>query len=392
MLRGALARGRADLSSYDVELIGASELHRVRDAWADLFDRSAECNVFYGPDLLAPLANSPLCDSSFRALIVWRLSPGSRTLAGFMPLRMTVSPLSAVRGFKHHYIVGCAPLIDEANPVNVAIAMMDGLAALRPGALLIMDDLRLDWAAWRAFKQAANATGRVFEEQDIFHRAGVTPHGDVSHLKGKIAQNLRRCGAKLTAQGQWTVFTDEDADAARGGLEALLAVEASGWKGAGGTALASKPETLAFARAAFDPANVRPTPRFTVLALDGRPIAVSMNLIGRDHAANLKCAYDEAYHAASPGVLLDAAMAERLRETSFTPMIDSVATPGHPVERLWPERLRCGWVAIACDPAMGLGEFHMRLSIEQLQRQMRSLARNAYHSAMPALKKVISRD
>ncbi len=131
MLRGALARGRADLSSYDVELIGASELHRVRDAWADLFDRSAECNVFYGPDLLAPLANSPLCDSSFRALIVWRLSTGSRTLAGFMPLRMPVSPLSAVRGFKHHYIVGCAPLIDEANPVNIAIAMMDGLAALR---------------------------------------------------------------------------------------------------------------------------------------------------------------------------------------------------------------------------------------------------------------------
>ena len=389
MLKYASARGRSERSAYHAEIIGASDLHRVRDEWADLFDSCVECNVFLGPDLLAPLVDGPLGDSSFRALLVWREAPGGRTLVGFMPLRMPVSPLAAVRGFKHHYVVGSTPLISEFNPVEVATAMMDGLADVRPGALLILDDVRLDWPGWRAIVQAAQSTGRIFEEQDVIYRAGVSPESGVTHLKGKVAQNLRRCGAKLSAMGAWTISTAEDADGARAGLEALLAIEASGWKGAAGTALASKPETLAFARLAFDPANLRPTPRFTVLSLDGRPIAVSMNLIGPDHAANLKCAYDESFSAASPGVLLDAAMADCVRQSAFTPMVDSVAAPGHPVERLWPERLRCGWVAIACDPAMGLAEFHMRLSMERLQRNMRSLARNAYHTALPALKKVI---
>ncbi len=112
MLTSLDARPRAASSSYSVELIGAADLARVRDDWADLFDRSLECNVFFGPDLLEPLATGPLCDRSFRVLLAWRQGAGARTLAGFMPLRLAASPLAPMRGFKHHYVVGSAPLID----------------------------------------------------------------------------------------------------------------------------------------------------------------------------------------------------------------------------------------------------------------------------------------
>ena len=377
------------ISSFRVELIGAPEISSVRDAWADLFDRSVECNVFYGPDLLEPLANGPMSDASFHVLLVWRQTMDGERLAGFMPVRCPVTPFAPVRGFKHHYVVGSTPLLDKRDAADVAAALMDGLAERRPGALLILDDVRLDWPAWRAFVQAAERTGRICAEQDVVERAAVSPSSGAGHLKGKIAQNLRRCGARLSKLGAWSVSMSDDPQAAREALDALLALEASGWKGDAGTALASKPETLAFAQAAFDPANQRPKPRFSVLSLDGKPIAVSMHLIGPGNAANLKCAYDEAYADCSPGVLLDAAVASDLKRDVFTPMLDSVALPGHPVERVWPERLRCGWVAIAADPSMGYAEFHARLSIEQLQRSMRRIAANAYKSTLPALRKIV---
>lgn len=392
MLSCVAAERRSAPASFAVELIGAGDLARVRDAWADLFDRSVECNVFYGPDLLEPLATGALADASFRALLAWREQAGGRTLAGFMPLSMPAMPFAPVRGFKHHYVIGSTPLIDAAQPADVANALMDGLAGLRPGALLILDDVRLDWPAWRAFLDAAKASRRLVEELDVAFRAGVAPDSGVAHLKGKVAQNVRRCGAKLSKLGSWSVSMTDDPVAARADLDALLAVEASGWKGGAGTALASQPATLAFARTAFDPANQRPRPRFSVLSLDGRPIAVSMHLIGTDGAANLKCAYDETFAACSPGVLLDVAVAEDLKRDGFTPMIDSVASPGHPVERVWSERLRFGWVGVACDPAMGQAEFQARLSVERLQRHMRRLAVRAYRSTIPGLRKAVGFD
>lgn len=392
MLRSFAARRRAASSSYCVELIGARDLARVRGAWADLFDRSLECNVFYGPDHLEPLATGPLCDSSFRVLLAWRQGPGGRTLAGFMPLHLSASPLAPVRGFKHHYVVGSTPLLDSFQPLDAANALLHGLTEIRPGALLILDDVRLDWPAWQALVRASQASRCLFEEQDVIARAGVSPVSASTHLKGKISQNLRRCSAKLSTLGAWSVNTPMDVEEGREGLEALLSIEASGWKGEAGTALASNADTLAFARKAFDPGNLRPTPLFSVLRLENKPIAVSMNLIGHDNAANLKCAYDESYAACSPGVLLDVALADELRRTSFTPMIDSVALPGHPVERVWPERMRCGWVAVACDPATGPAEFHARVGMEQLRRTMRRMAVGAYNSTVPALRKAIGRN
>jgi CelD/BcsL family acetyltransferase involved in cellulose biosynthesis len=392
MLRGLAARRRAASSSYSVELIGAGDLARVRGEWADLFDRSLECNVFFGPDLLEPLATGPLGDSSFRVLLAWRQGPGGRSLAGFMPLHLSTSPLAPVRGFKHHYVVGSTPLIDSFQPLEAANALLHGLTEIRPGALLILDDVRLDWPTWQTFVKAAQGARCVFEEQDVTLRAGVSPASGTEHLKGKISQNVRRCSAKLSALGAWSVSTPMDVDAAREGFEALLSIEASGWKGEAGTALASNPDTLAFARKAFDPANLRPTPLFSILRLEQRAVAVSMNLIGHDNAANLKCAYDETYAACSPGVLLDVALADELRRTSFTPMIDSVALPGHPVERVWPERMRCGWVAMACDPATALPEFHARLGMEQMRRSMRRMAVAAYNSTVPILRKAVGRN
>ena len=387
------AHERSMQSECETQLLGADDLAQAREDWRDLFDRSVEANPFFGPDYLEPLVTGALRESSFRALLAWRRDgDGARRLIGFMPLRIAKNPLSPMRGFAHDYIVGTAPLLDRDDAERAALALMEGLCAIQSRAVLFLDDVRLDWPAWGAFVAACRATGRLFEECDVFERAGVAPSSGTSHLKGKIAQNLRRCSAKLTQIGPWTVSTPRTREDAFAALDNLLAIEASGWKGAEGTALAKAPGTLAFARAAFSPDNARPAMRFSVLSLQDRPIAVSAHFVAQGVAANLKCAYDESFAACSPGVLLDAAIAEELRREGWTDFLDSVALAGHPVERVWPERLRCGWVAIACDPTIGATEMHMRVSMKRMRKAMRAAAKSAYASTVRALGKVSGKD
>lgn len=362
----------------ETELIRAADLSSVREDWRALFDSSIECNPFYGPDLLEPLASGDLADPSFRVLVAWRRNPqGRRHMTGFMPLRVSSARFMPARGFVHHYVVGAGPLLHKDDPEAAALALMDGLRAQTKRSLLILDDLRLDWPAWRAFAAAAKSSGRLVEECDVFERAGVSPESGTAHVKGKVAQNLRRCRTKLSQLGSWSVTTPRTVEEAHAAQEALLQIEASGWKGEAATALASRPETLAFARTAFDPANTRPEVRYFVLSLDGAPIAVSMVFVAPGLAANLKCAYDENFAACSPGVLLDAATADEVRSERFTPFLDSVALAGHPVERLWPERLRCGWVAVGCDPSLSEAEFRIHLSIERLRRYLREAVKDS---------------
>jgi hypothetical protein len=53
-----------------------------------------------------------------------------------------------------------------------------------------------------------------------------------------------------------------------------------------------------------------------------------------------KIAYDEAFAAFSPGVLLTRALSNRLRQQSEVGLIDSCAAPDHPmIDRVWPGRL-----------------------------------------------------
>ena len=161
-------------------------------------------------------------------------------------------------------------------------------------------------------------------------------------------------------------------------LRDLLAIEASGWKGAGATALASRPETLVFAQAAFHPDNQRPRCDYRVLEVDGKTIAAGVNLLGHDHGAAFKCAYDEAFGAFSPGVLLDAAMADEAHAGAFGGFIDSVTAPGHPVERLWRDGVRVGVGAVSLRPGFG-GRAEADLRFELVRRRLRGAAKRAYH-------------
>jgi len=368
--------------SYDVELLTSADLSQATPAWRDLFDDAIESNPFYGPDYLNPLVLGLTRGEGFRALAAWRSAPGgARRLEGFMPIRMAAAPFAPVRGFEHPYVVGCAPLIASHDPEAIADALLGALAARMLRPLLILEDLRLDFPAWRALEAACRSRGLPVAEGASAERGAIAVPGAPAATPKKLAANLRRCTAKLARLGAVSASVPREPDAARAALESMLEMEGAGWKGLAGTAFACRPETLAFARAGFEPTNTHPRVRFSVLSVDDAPVAVCVHLVGRGLAANFKCAYDETQAAASPGVLLDAAIVEEARGEGWTPLLDSVSLPGHPVERLWPDRVRVGWGAIGCTPGMAGVEFNARLALEHARRNTRAFVKSLYRAA-----------
>ena len=81
-------------------------------------------------------------------------------------------------------------------------------------------------------------------------------------------------------------------------------------------------------------------PRADVLALDGRPIAISLTLVCGGTAHLVKTAYDESLRACGPGLLLEDAIVRACHDTRFASRLDSASLAGHVLEGFYPDRER----------------------------------------------------
>jgi CelD/BcsL family acetyltransferase involved in cellulose biosynthesis len=161
-----------------------------------------------------------------------------------------------------------------------------------------------------------------------------------SRLKD-LKRNLRRLGEQGSVAFERAVapaLIDER-------LEQFLALEASGWKGKARTAFLSKEKHAAFARRAFG-GSAHTAGRLAIdsLLLDGRPLAISLNIVGGENIAfTPKCAFDEHWRSYSPGLLLEYFVIQAFYEQKAFAAMDSATTmEGHVIAGLWKRRRRNG--------------------------------------------------
>jgi CelD/BcsL family acetyltransferase involved in cellulose biosynthesis len=157
-------------------------------------------------------------------------------------------------------------------------------------------------------------------------------------MSAKKRKELRRQRARLAEEGTLVFERLEDGAGLGDWIAEFLALEAAGWKGAAGSALASGADTRALFERALAGAAAAGRLERLALRLDGRAIAMLVNFITPPGAYSFKTAYDEAYARFSPGMLLqleNLALLER-PELRWT---DSCAAEGHPmIERLWRDK------------------------------------------------------
>jgi CelD/BcsL family acetyltransferase involved in cellulose biosynthesis len=121
-----------------------------------------------------------------------------------------------------------------------------------------------------------------------------------NQLSPKVRANLRRRGKRLQQFGDVRMEVVGSGQDVEGALEEGLRIEAAGWKGRTGTAIASDEATHRFYSLLARRAALRGWLRLHFLKVGGRRIAFDFSLLYADKAYLLKPAYDPEFAACSP--------------------------------------------------------------------------------------------
>jgi CelD/BcsL family acetyltransferase involved in cellulose biosynthesis len=321
-------------------------------AWDDLA-RAAD-NVFYERWMVeAALA---LRDAEPpRLLLAW---DADDTLAGLLPLgaRSRFGVDLATENWEQTIRALGQPLVRagmERAFWQLALPWLDRTAG---GAFLRLSALAADSPATLALLDLLAVDGRRHEVTRRYERAilrGGTTSADHAalHVRGKVLKEHRRLRARLGDRG--AVTFDRLADDANPGpwIDALFALELTGWKGRDGVAAGADPSTECAFRTILVEAQARGRLDFHRLAVADQPIAMLACIEGPgDTAIQLKIAYDEEWASFSPGVLLEMEYLAHALDRRGLSLVDSCARAGHPmIDRIWPERREIISLAIPFD-------------------------------------------
>lgn len=313
--------------------------------WSVLARQTAESNVFAEPWL--SMAGITHCDPRHAAKIAL-LSDADGQALGLLPLLTTRSlgrlPLPTLATWSHPNSFLTSALASAGNEKAMWAGLLANAVTHFPAArTLLADGLVEGGALHRGLIDAAAALELPAMVEQSTVRAMLATDMDAecywdSSVRAKKRKELRRQWARLGEEGVLTVEQrDGDGDPSSW-IEEFLALEAQGWKGSNGSALASHTETRAFFTQAMSAGWAEGKVLLTALRIDGRAIAMLVTLLSGNAGFSFKTAFDEAFARFSPGVLLQRESLALLtgRKLAF---IDSCAAQDHPmIDSLWRER------------------------------------------------------
>jgi CelD/BcsL family acetyltransferase involved in cellulose biosynthesis len=194
-----------------------------------------------------------------------------------------------------------------ADPSGAVDALWGHLRDRVRWDVLVLRDVPRDGPTATLVSAAAardrHPTGRWESLRTPYLRLGGVPRE--KKASSKFVGNLRRRMRRLEEQGAVSYRrVDGGAEEVDAFLERFFALEAAGWKGDRGTAIAKDPSLVAFYRAVAHAAAREGWLALRSLELDGRPVAMHFGLLHAGVYSLPKPAYDEALGACSPGQLL----------------------------------------------------------------------------------------
>lgn len=354
--RATLADKRT-LSEFDWTIGDARTLLRLdAQAWDHLSAESLVENPFYArPYLLAGLGRVERTAAK-RALVM--RSPGAG-LVGLFPFRsFGIPPFSVARGAANIYQASGTPLIHRRHGARVIAQFVDLLAAGRIAPLFVLRHIDMSTSFATSLMQEARRAGLIVEETHRYERPKLTrmDGGFDSHIDTVIsrsrAKDLQRNLRRLKEVGTVTFERVDCPQAVDRRLEDFLRIEHSGWKGARGTSFLANPRHAAFARLAYG--GTAGLSVIDSLLLDGKPIAVSINMAGGATNFTPKCAYDETYRRFGPGLLLEYFVIKAFYEDKRWEQMDSATgIQDHIIGGFWNDTMPMADLALAPDTVRG---------------------------------------
>jgi CelD/BcsL family acetyltransferase involved in cellulose biosynthesis len=281
--------------------------------------------------------------------------------------------------FLSPYIVTSTPLISRQGTSETVESFLDGLQAAGP--LWLFPLLALENASGAALRQGVSARGWPMQTLSPFARAVLEGADDPAyerHLGAGRRKDLRRRRRRLAELGRLEHASFVDGVGLQQAIEDFLALELSGWKGAGGTALASRPDSAQFVRTAFADTGGPVSCRADVLTLDDRPIAISLAFVCGGTAYLFKTAYDERLRRYAPGVLLEDEIVRVRHQSGFAERLNSASLAGSLLETLYPHREATGDLVFATDPGVSAGALAALAGREAIRRRAADRLKTLY--------------
>ncbi|MGX7951850.1 GNAT family N-acetyltransferase [Tsuneonella sp. HG249] len=278
-------------------------------------------------------------------------------LAGVIPLerswRYEQYPFPHLGNWGHANAFCGAPLVASGHEHAFWRELLSWSDRHAGAALFLhLEQLPGDGPLYTALRDVCAAEGRAAAAVQRTERALLA--SDLSpeeyfnaSLSAKKRKELRRQFARLSEEGEVRFERRHGATGLRAWADQFLELEAAGWKGKEGSALASDAAKTAFFHDALAGAAANGRLERLAIILDGAPIAMLANFITPPGAYSFKTAYDERFARFSPGVLLQRENLDLLAREDIA-WADSCAAADHPmIERIWREKRRIVRVSIA---------------------------------------------
>lgn len=312
-----------------VTLARGLELECIVPAWEELARAALEPNPFYEHWMLRPALDAFACGKDVSVALVWT---GER-LDGLFPFvrvpRYKGLPTSALASWQHSYTLLCTPLVRAG--------------AARACLETLFDELEAPLVEFR-YIPAAEPFHRVMLE--VLMARGIDVIVNRSYSRGLLRKHratvsgrFRRQLAKSEKKGGFTPITLAPHDDIARWIDDFLRIEAAGWKGRNGSAMASTPAKERYFREIIAAAFRRGQLIGCGLDASGKAIARRFSFTAGEASYAFKTTYDESFAEFSPGALLELANVRELDADPRLQWMDSFTEVNVlAVERLWPDR------------------------------------------------------
>jgi CelD/BcsL family acetyltransferase involved in cellulose biosynthesis len=347
--------------------LGPADVQR----WRRLAEGAAEPNPFYEPAFVYPAARN-LTDRQTTLLVVAESERGE--WAACLPVvrstRFRKVPGPALLNWVHTHCYLGTPLIAADRVEASWRALLDAVLGGRTTGFLAIEQLGEGGPVAAGLRQALEAQGLEALLYERGERAALyrREDGDYLALASRRQRELRRQRRQLAeAAGGEVEVIERARDAAA--VEEFLSLEAAGWKGRAGTALASTGHRAFFGEMAR---TFAADGRLQLLSLEtgGRTVAMKCNLIAGDGIFCFKIAHDETFARYSPGIQLERENADIFHSTPGAAWEDSCASVDNQmINRLWRDRRPIATVLVPGAHALGrVSELTIRAALKAKRR------------------------
>ena len=370
------------------QLVGRDQVGELVPAWEALSKNSVEDNVYYCPRYAQALMKNVERDTTLRFALVWEGADLIALLPFTVPrIRIPVAG-SGAQSWQTKYTFNCAPLLDKDRCAEAADSLLDVMTSSHSGEW-VLPRIYTQGAACQAMIKALQANGHPWLFANKYLRATLENRASFdalmqSHISSKRRRELARNRRRLEELGPVRHEIHRCDPGLDNAVTAFLQMEASGWKGKRGTALACVPSTRQFAVDVFTGSEAESICRADVLTVAGKPVAVSLILFAGRTGFAVKCAYDETYRTYCAGLLLELEVMRSFLSDSWADRLDSGTDGKHVIDGLWPGRLEVADLIFSCAARYP----QWRVSAFQRTEQVRQTAKRATKSLISRLMEI----